>query len=114
MSIVYCIINKRNKAAIKKFSRNCNEEKQNFDVLRRRLWTSDPVLLYEQKFSQKIRSGRIRHRKPRRDDEKVDLQTVIHLDDLENVDDVEGYVENDDVRDLVCEENVEMARKTSK
>lgn len=70
--------------------------------------------MYEQKFSQKIRSGRIRHRKPRRDDEKVDLQTVIHLDDLENVDDVEGYVENDDVRDLVCEENVEMARKTSK
>ena len=57
--------NKRNKAAIKKFSYNCNEQKQNFDVLSRRLWTSDPVLLYEQTFSQKIWSGRIRHLKPK-------------------------------------------------
>ena len=108
--------NKRNKAAIKKFSRNCNEEKQNFDVLRRRLWTSDPVLLYEQTFSQKIWSERIRHWKPKTNDEIINSQNVIHLDDLDNEDDEDVYEENDDVLDLVyanSEENNDIASNTS-
>ena len=73
--------------------------------------------MYEQTFSQKIRSGRIRHRKPKTNDEIINSQNVIHLDDLDNEDDGDGYEENDDVIDLVyanSQESKEMVSNTSK
>ena len=73
--------------------------------------------MYEQTFSQKIRSGRIRYRKSKTNDEIINSQNVIHLDDLDNEDDGDGYEENDDVVDLVhtnSEENKDMASNTSK
>ena len=55
--------NKHIKMARKRFSRKMSFAKENQDILRLRLWCSDPLLYYESFVLQKLRPGNIKPRK---------------------------------------------------
>ena len=55
--------NKQNKSMVKRFSRKNSFVNESYDVLNRRLWQSDPKLIWEQRVNTKICRGNLRKKR---------------------------------------------------
>ena len=58
--------NKQNKECLKRLSRKNSYTNENSDIFLRRMWESDPIILWELNLNWKLTRGKIRQRKQKR------------------------------------------------